>query len=84
GDLVSQVTRASTSVPLNLAEGSGRTGRDRTYHYRIAYSSAREASTGIALLKTFGRVDVDAAARAQALLDRTRAMIWRLMHPRGR
>jgi len=83
GDLTSQVSRAATSVPLNLSEGSGRNGRDMTHHYRIAYSSAREASTGIELLLACGRVDEGTAGKAQALLDRTRALIWRLMHSGG-
>jgi len=80
GDLVSQVSRAATSVTLNLSEGSGRNGKDMTHHYRIAYSSAREASTGIELLLACGRVDGVTTDKAQTLLDRTRALTWRLMH----
>ena len=40
--LADQVIRSASSVPANLAEGRGRTGRDRLHHWRIAFGSARE------------------------------------------
>ena len=45
-----QVIRSASSVPANLAEGHGRSGRDRTHHYRIAYASAKEVDTHLQLL----------------------------------
>ena len=83
GDMSSQITRAASSVPLNLAEGSGRAGKDRIHHFRIAYSSAREATTGIELLVACGSIGRKDAAEALELLDRTKAMTWRLIRPRG-
>ncbi len=80
--LADQVRRAACSVPLNLAEGHGRSGGDRTYHYRVAYGSAKEAGSALELLAAGGYVDGVAAARAAELLDRVRAMTWRLMQPR--
>jgi four helix bundle protein len=79
--LADQTVRAVTSVPLNLAEGAGRSGRDRIHHWRIAYGSALEARTALELLVATGGVDRDAAAAAEALLDRVSAMTWRLVHP---
>jgi four helix bundle protein len=79
--LTDQAVRAVTSVPLNLAEGAGRRGRDRLHHWRIAYGSALEARTALELLVATGCVDVDAAATAEALLDRVAAMAWRLVRP---
>ena len=79
--LTDQTVRAVTSVPLNLAEGAGRRGRDRLHHWRIAYGSAREARTALELLVASGSVDAEAAATADALLDRVAAMAWRLVHP---
>jgi len=74
--LTDQTVRAVTSVPLNLAEGAGRRGRDRVHHWRIAYGTALE------LLVATGSVDDQAAAAAVALLDRVAAMAWRLVEPR--
>jgi four helix bundle protein len=79
--LTDQAVRAVTSVPLNLAEGAGRRGRDRLHHWRIAYGSALEARTALEVLVATGSVDADAAARVDALLDRVAAMTWRLVHP---
>jgi four helix bundle protein len=79
--LADQTVRAVTSVPLNLAEGAGRRGRDRLHHWRIAYGSALEARTAMDLLAATGCIDAEAAASADALLDRVAAMAWRLVHP---
>jgi four helix bundle protein len=80
--LTDQTVRAVTSVPLNLAEGAGRRGRDRLHHWRIAYGSALEARTALELLVATGSVDGEVATKADALLDRVAAMTWRLVHPR--
>ncbi len=79
--LADQARRAACSVPLNLAEGHGRSGGDRLYHYRVAYGSAKEAGSALELLAAGGFVDVSGAARAEAMLDEVRAMTWRLTHP---
>ena len=79
--IADQLIRSVSSVPLNLAEGNGRSGRDRFYHWRIAYGSALEASSALQLLVAAGAMTCGKAAEAEALLDRVRAMTWRLMHP---
>ena len=79
--LTDQTVRAVTSVPLNLAEGVGRNGRDRLHHWRIAYGSALEARTARELLVATASVDGEAAATADAQLDRVAAIAWRLVHP---
>jgi four helix bundle protein len=45
GDVRNQLDRASTSVPLNIAEGNGKFSiRDRIKYLDIAYGSALECS----------------------------------------
>ena len=79
--LADQVIRSASSVPANLAEGHGRSGRDRLHHWRIAYGSAKETDTHLRLLVAAGAVDADRASAALQLLDEVRAMTWRLLHP---
>ena len=79
--LADQVIRSASSVPANLAEGQGRTGRDRIHHWRIAYGSAREVDSHLRLLLHAGAIDAADASRALELLDRVRALTWRLLHP---
>ena len=46
-DLARQVKRASCSVPLNVAEGSGVRGGNRRLRYETALGSARETRAGL-------------------------------------
>jgi four helix bundle protein len=80
--LADQVIRSASSVPANLSEGHGRSGRDRLYHYRIAYGSAKEVDTHLRLLLHAKAVDSPQAERALQLVDDVRAMTWRLLNPR--
>ena len=79
--LADQVIRSASSVPANLSEGHGRSGRDRMHRWRIAYGSAKEADTHLRVLIAAGVIDSVSAARAPRLLDDVRAMTWRLLHP---
>ncbi len=79
--IADQVIRSASSVPANLAEGHGRSGRDRLYHWRIAYASAKEVDSHLILLSQAGAVDSTRANSAMQLFDEVRAMTWRLLHP---
>ena len=79
--LANQVIRSASSVPANLAEGAGRAGKDRTYHWRVAYGSAKEFDTHLRLLIGAEAVDATRAEQALDLFDEVRAMTWRLLHP---
>jgi four helix bundle protein len=80
--IADQVIRSASSIPANLAEGAGRSGRDRTHHFRIAYGSAKEIDTHLRLLTGAGAIDRAQAATALHLFDDVRAMTWRLVNPR--
>jgi len=80
--LADQVVRSATSVAANLSEGHGRSGRDRSQLWRIAYASAKEVDTHLRLLVGAGAVDPGRARSALELFDEVRAMTWRLLHPR--
>ena len=79
--IADQVIRAASSVPANIAEGAGRSGRDRLHHWRIAYGSAKEVDTHLQLLIGTGAVTAAAAQNAIHLFDDVRAITWRLLHP---
>jgi four helix bundle protein len=78
GYLVNQCRRAISSVVSNIAEGAGRLHGDRAHHLQIAYASAQEASSQLTQLLLLGLLGPDDVAAAEVLLDRTRAMLWRL------
>jgi len=79
--LADQVIRSASSVPANLSEGHGRSGRDRMYHWRIAYGSAKEVDTHLRLLAGANAIDSERATTALHLFDEVRAITWRLLHP---
>ena len=81
--IADQVIRSAASVPANLAEGHGRSGRDRLHFWRIAYASAKEVESHLRILDHAGAVnqsDVDVALGA---FDQVRAMTWRLLNPKS-
>jgi len=79
--LADQVIRSESSVPANLSEGHGRSGRDRMHHWRIAYCSAKEVDTHLRLLVEPRAINQSQTGSALNLFDEVRAMIWRLLHP---
>jgi len=55
-DLTDQLARASKSVALNLAEGSGSAGGVRMARYRTALGSARETFTALQIAHRAGYI----------------------------
>ena len=80
--IADQVIRSASSVPANIAEGAGRSGRDRAHHWRIAYASAKEVDSHLSLLSLSGAIPPGKANTALQLFDDVRAMTRRLLHPR--
>ena len=81
--IADQVIRSASSVPANLAEGHGRSGRDRLHFWRIAYASAKEVDSHLRLLAQAGVVNGIKADRALTTFDQVRAMTWRLLNPKN-
>ena len=81
--IADQAIRSASSVPANLAEGHGRSGRDRQHFWRIAYASAKEVDSHLRLLVQAGAVDGPRAEAALETFDEVRAMTWRLLNPRN-
>jgi four helix bundle protein len=77
-----QLRRAALSIPLNIAEGSGKTGApDRARFFAIARGSALECGALVDVLQLTGAVlDLD-AHEAKRLLARIVAMLTRLCRP---
>ncbi len=80
--IADQVIRSASSVPANLAEGHGRSGRDRMHFWRIAYASAKEVDSHLRLLVRTGVPNVGTAERVFETFDQVRAMTWRLINPK--
>ncbi len=78
-DLARQIRRAATSNALNLAEGRGRSGKDRLHCFRIARGSELEVQTGLRVAVAWGYLEPAVAERALSLLDRILAMSWGLV-----
>ena len=75
-DMAIQLRRAAASMVNNIDEANGNAGGRRTEHFRYALGSAREVCSQLRLSRSWGYVaDVSAPL---ALLDRVRAMLWRL------
>ncbi len=81
--IADQVIRSASSVAANLAEGQGRSGRDRAQFWRIAYGSAKEVDTHLRLLAASGAINPSEAAIALDGFDQVRAMTWRLLYPKA-
>jgi len=76
--LADQLRRAAQSVPLNIAEANRRTLRDRRNRFRIALGSAAEVAACLDVALALGYLDEAAVAAPLDLVDRVRAMTFRL------
>ena len=81
GHIIDQTYRAAESVILNIAEAYPMPGADRARRFRIAGAEAAECHAGLDLLEIRGELKGPVVSELRALLDRTRAMLWRLGRP---
>ena len=74
--LADQLRRAAQSVALDIAKANQRTGRDRRNRFRIALGSAAEVASCVDVAAALGYAG--GHPDAHALVDRVRAMTYRL------
>ena len=78
-DLISQFKRASSSILLNTAEASGKTGKsDKQRFYSIARGSAMECAAILDLLLLLDLVQPQDLDKLNELLERIVAMLSKL------
>ncbi len=76
-----QLKRAAMSVPLNIAEGCGKTtGPDKARFHAIARGSAMECAALIDVCRVAGFLTPAEAEDAKSLLTRIVAMLTRMCH----
>jgi four helix bundle protein len=77
--LADQFRRSALSMPLNIAEGAGRTTEaDGARHYAIARGSAMECAAIIDALHVLGLANGEEHGEAVELLGRMVAMLTKL------
>ena len=81
GDIVDQLRRAALSVPLNIAEGSGKFNRDAIRYYTIARGSALECAAILDALEAMAVFDDATLKPGRDLLERIVSMLTGLIRP---
>ena len=78
--LVSQIRRASVSIPSNIAEGCGRNdNREFSYFLNIAAGSVSEVDYQLLLARDLGYLDKDKYAYLHDECMRIRRMLYRFI-----
>ena len=79
GHLADQLSRASTSIVLNIAEGAGKFSKgDKRRYYLSALGSATECAAILDVCLRVAAVDAGVHQRGKEMLDRVVAMLVRL------
>ena len=77
--LADPLRRAALSVPLNIAEGSGRTTRpDAARHCAIARGSAMECAAILDACRAIGRMESEVLEEANTLITRVVEMLTKM------
>ena len=80
GDVKDQLDRASTSVPLNIAEGNGKYApKDRCRFFDIAHGSALECAAGLDILVAKGKLTAEQIRPGKEILQRVVRMLMGLI-----
>lgn len=79
-NLISQLKRSSTSIPTNIAEGTGRfTQRDFAGHLQVALSSTHEVEYLILLSKDLGFLNIELFNLHSQHINEIKAMLISLI-----
>jgi four helix bundle protein len=76
--LARQLANASESVALNLGEGRLRRDGDKRRHFEMAAGSASEVTVALRIAVAKRYITEAEATEVDAVLDRVRAMLYRL------
>jgi four helix bundle protein len=80
GDVKEQLDRASTSIPLNIAEGNGKYGlKDRCRFFDIAHGSTLECAIALDVLVAENKLTADQIQPGKARLQKIVRMLMGLI-----
>jgi four helix bundle protein len=80
GDVKDQLDRASTSIPLNIAEGNGKYApKDRCRFFDIAHGSALECAAGLDVLVAKAKLTPEQIGPGKERLQRIVRMLMGLI-----
>ena len=80
GEVKDQLDRASTSIPLNIAEGNGKYGpKDRCRFFDIAHGSALECAAGLDILVAKAKLTPDQILPGKERLQKIVRMLMGLI-----
>jgi four helix bundle protein len=80
GDVKDQLDRASTSIPLNIAEGNGKYApKDRCRFFDIAHGSALECAAGLDVLVAKAKLTPEQIRPGKESLQRIVRMLMGLI-----
>jgi len=76
GSMKNQLERASSSIPMNIAEGNGKfTSKDRCKYFDIARGSALECASGLDVLYIRKLIDEDEVIKGKSQLREVVSML---------
>ena len=78
--LADQLSRAASSVVLNISEAEYSDPGNRRARFHTAAGSNREARAALQLAAAWGYIATGDTLSAERLADRVQAMLWRLAH----
>ena len=85
GKLIDQLRRAAISVPLNIAEGSGKTTEShKRQHYAIARGEAMECAAIVDVLLCLRMIECSTAQCAKELLKKVAAILSSVCRKKSR